>query len=292
MGHQKLFHTYDNYILQRREEYILKSTYDPEKDQSVVRSEMISSGKRIACYYYSDNNNKKAKEYFYLSALHADYAYEAYRNTWTEYNFKPYVCAILSDSESLIKRFANLKLNHIEWQGNGNSATFNLAIQGLLRSDEDMIFQSLQKYKDSYAKGEQKLWMKNHILAIESMMQKDKSGLEQAILGYEHKTIQKEMIKADICEEVISFWGTLWAKLGWMKGIYPMADTKRVPIELLESKPLKEYTIPYWFLRDFYRAQGVDWRYDPVYPELQDWENDPENPNRKKGGFFGKFFNF
>lgn len=53
-----------------------------------------------------------------------------------------------------------------------------------------------------------------------------------------------------------------------------------MPINVLEVKLIEEYTIPFWFLRDFYREQRIDWRYDPIYPALQDWMNDPENPKK------------
>ena len=63
-----------------------------------------------------------------------------------------------------------------------------------------------------------------------------------------------------------------------------------IPIDLLKISPLQEYPIPYKILRYWYRTEGINWNYQPIHPELQDWENDPENPDRNKGGFFKNLF--
>ena len=107
---------------------------------------------------------------------------------------------------------------------------------------------------------------------------------------FELKRNKRRFVKNDICEEIISFFPIVYAKIAWRKGLKVDPQSKYMPIELLEVRPLDEYTIPYWFLRDYYREKGIDWRYDPIHPELQDWENDPENPNRKNDGFFKKLF--
>jgi hypothetical protein len=82
-----------------------------------------------------------------------------------------------------------------------------------------------------------------------------------------------------------------YAKIALLNGIEVVPNSKYMPTSLLEVNLLEEYTIPYWFLRDFYREQGINWRYDPIYPELQDWENDPENTKKSgKNGLLNRIF--
>ena len=119
---------------------------------------------------------------------------------------------------------------------------------------------------------------------------KDIEKIEVNLNLLESSILKKHRINETLEEKYISINTTALAKLAWMHGMEVKIESDYVPRHLLPHEPLEEYTIPYKFLRDFYRNQGIDWRYDPIHPELQDWENDPENPNRKKGGYFNKLF--
>lgn len=130
----------------------------------------------------------------------------------------------------------------------------------------------------------------NYFLIYKGFLEKDADRLEKALNNLEHPQFRKVRQRRVTTEKYISSITTALSKLAWMHGMEVEVDSEYVPKELLPFEPLEEYTIPYKFLRDFYREQGVDWRYDPVYPELQDWDNDPENPDRKNGGFFKKLF--
>lgn len=97
-------------------------------------------------------------------------------------------------------------------------------------------------------------------------------------------------IKQDNTEKYFSCYTSAFVKLALNCGLSVELISELVPENLLPDQPLEEYTIPYMFLRDWCREQNLDWRYEPVHPELQDWDNDKENPNRNNGGFLSKLF--
>lgn len=109
---------------------------------------------------------------------------------------------------------------------------------------------------------------------------RDFKSLQKGIQKFENKSVKRKIRDSDSTEEVISFAPSIYAKIAWRNGMLFDPESKYLPIELLRIEPLQEYIIPYWFLRDFYRKQGVDWRYDPIHPELQDWKNDREHTGR------------
>lgn len=125
---------------------------------------------------------------------------------------------------------------------------------------------------------------------FEGFLEQNKTKIESALNIMESDEHKKPRIKSDEIEKYLSPQTIVVAKMAWMHGMEVEIDSPYVPKELLPFEPLEEYTIPYKFLRDYYRPLGYTWRYDPVYPELQDWDNDPENPDRDKGGFLKRLF--
>lgn len=173
----------------------------------------------------------------------------------------------------------------------GKPKHFIYAFHGLLRKDEALIQRWLDLFEEDIVKKKEIRWKRAHIACTEAVASGDIIAIEKALLLFEDIRIKSHAIKADLFEELLSFFPLAYAKISWLNGIEVMPNSKYMPISVLEVKPIEEYTIPYWFLRDFYREQGVDWRYDPIYPELQDWENDPENPkNSGKNGLLNKIF--
>ena len=130
----------------------------------------------------------------------------------------------------------------------------------------------------------------NYFKIYEGFLEKDGEKLEEALNYLEKPKFRKVRMREIIMEKHISIITTALAKMAWMHGMEVEIDSDYVPKSVLPFSPLAEYNIPYRFLRDYYRKEGIDWSYNPVHPELQDWENDPENPNRKKGGLLKKWF--
>ena len=228
-----------------------------------------------------------------FTAMINEYSFLKLNYNWPYWDMKPYAYALLSDNKALIERYAHLPVDqHIIYENpkDGTPKGFNYAFQGLLRDDPVLVEKGILSFQDDIDKKKSIGIHKAHIACAEAVFSKDKNAIEKALRSFEKNRIKNEMLKADICENVVSFFPIAYAKIAWLKGLEVDPQSKYMPLELLEVKPLDEYTIPYWFLRDYYREKGIDWRYDPIHPELQDWENDPENPNRKNGGFFKNLF--
>ncbi len=273
-------------------EYVIRS-YSDQWNQSRIRSQLILINKKLSVEetIHMRYNNVKMK--LSKAAQLAEYCFKVYNNNWPYWNMKPYSYALLSDNKALIERYAHLPVDeHIIYENpkDGVPKGFNYAFQGLLRDDLQLIERGMNSFKNDIDKRKSIGFHNAHIMCTEAIVSKDSSAIKKALQNFEKGRLKNEMIKADICENVISFFPIAYAKIAWLKGIEVDPESKYMPLELLKIKPLDEYTIPYWFLRDFYREQGIDWRYDPIHPELQDWGNDPENPDRKKGGFFKTLF--
>ena len=157
-----------------------------------------------------------------------------------------------------------------DWEGLKETIDYLKSIKG----DYDPLFHDIDNYFNIY----------------DAFLVKDKGMLEVALNKLEAESFRKVRQKQIPFEKYISIITTALAKLAWMHGMEVKIDSKYVPQELLPFVPLTEYTIPYKFLRDFYSAEGINWPYDPVYPELQDWANDPENPENNRKGYFRRLF--
>ena len=124
-----------------------------------------------------------------------------------------------------------------------------------------------------------------HFKLYKGFIKQDQVLIEQSIneLILENKKVNRRESIPE--EKYVSFGVLSYVKQAYK---YGMPIWKSINIETLHDylipqgwldyTPLSEYTISLKFLRDFYRRQNIDWRYAPIYPELQDWENDPENP--------------
>ena len=198
---------------------------------------------------------------------------------------------ILSDNTQLFKEL-NKKKNYKLGSEKGGWFGMQYALLQIADSDWSGLINTI-KYLKTVNRPYDSLFhnIENYFQLYEGFLTKDTTKVQSSLLELEKGENRIQRQKLITFEKDISIITLALGRLAWMHGMEVEIDSKYVPKELLPFKPLEEYTIPYKFLRDFYRKQGLDWRYDPVHPELQNWENDPENPDRKKGGLFGKLFN-
>jgi len=257
----------------------IKASFIMEINQKSILSRLANNEKILGLDYYINGNCNEIRNRFSFSTQILEFLFIKYNNNWPYWNMKPYTYALLSDHKGLIDRYANLPVDtHLLYDDpkKGMPKHFNYAFQGLLKEDSKLIQRGLDLFEEDIDKRKEIRWMRAHIACTKAVASGDLLAIKKALLLFEDKRIKSQAIKADICEEVLSFFPLAYAKIAWIKGIEVDTGSKFMPIELLEVKPLEEYTIPYWFLRDFYRELGINWCYDPIHPELQDWENDSE----------------
>ena len=271
-------------VLNGESKSIIKS-YDGDLIQKHVRHHFSRINTVRAINYCLSTQYQLSKKFFYNTSMIEEYCFLVHNNNWPYGNMKPYTYALLSDNRAIIERYAFLPVDeHLLYDEpkKGMPKQFNYTLQGLLRDDQDLINRGLSMCETEIDKRIEIRWNRAHIACTESIASGDPNEVKRALLLFEDNRFKSKAIQADLCEHVLSLFPLAYAKIAWLKGIEVEPVTKYMPIELLEIKPLKEYTIPYWFLRDFYREKNVDWRYDPNYPELQNWNSDPENPDRKQ----------
>lgn len=261
-------------------------SFKSELSQEVVRRHLAKVNSTISVEMYLSNNIEGFKQRMSYASMTYQYCYQKYGNDWPYWNVKPYAYALLSDNIDLVDQF--LKMEIVDREYNDAPVYFNYAIRGLLNNEEELISKAIDILDEKIRKKKEVLWSRAQKKCVLAIVDKDIGMLVEGLTDFEVSKLKKQAIDADICEEYLSFFSLFFAKIAWMKGMEVDHESEFIPLELLKADPLKEYTIPYWFLRDWYRKQGIDWRYDPIHPELQDWENDPENPNRRNSGFFRK----
>ena len=278
----------------QRLQVLVERFHSPDWRQSEIRGSLTNSFAYIALENYRNDKFSACKSYFSHAAMVAEYCFHEYHNNWPYWNMKPYTYALLSDHQALIDRYARLHVDEVILYPNDKKAQpayWNYLISGILSDDEVILMKGFnQIQKEFISKNKEVSISTAHLLCSEGLLENNESKVRDGLHKFDLKRNKKRFIDNDICEEILSFFPLAYAKIAWLKGMEIDPGSPYMPIELLRVAPLEEYTIPYWFLRDWYRDQGVDWRYDPLYPELQNWDNDPENPNKKKDGFFKRLF--
>jgi hypothetical protein len=263
---------------------------DPKYNKKQVQMTMKSNTKIIGLYKsLLDKNQESAKLYLSTTGMLFDLFNESY-NRKEEYWFpvQSLAAVLISGNDKLYKIINQRKKINLSNDKTGlfirNKALFEIALGDWIKLEKTYThFDKIYEHHHNTFDDKKQIKM-----VYQAFLEKDVNKLNLGLNSLETKTLRRARQKHANIEKYISVLTLAFAKLAWMHGMEVEIDSKYVPKELLPFKPLEEYTIPYKFLRDFYRKQGLDWRYDPVHPELQNWENDPENPDRKKGGLFGK----
>lgn len=195
---------------------------------------------------------------------------------------------VMSDNMDLLKLlYSNCKYEYKEKYPieSGVIALFQMVCgdwEGL-KNTHDFI----EKYADNTFWQSKVVWLSIY----QSVLNGEASILKEQIKLLDSADFKRSRVGNDPAEKNISPYSIALTKIAIIHNIDIDIASRYIPMNILSFEPLKDYTIPYKFLRDYYRPLGYNWRYDPVYPELQDWDNDPENPDRDKGGFCRRLFN-
>jgi len=269
----------------RREKMIFENHWNKNKIASSMKIDFLSSGK-----YSILKNLEDYKSDLATGGVLYDFALtEVSNGYWIGTDDISLI--ILSDHANLFHEL-NKRKNYTLGEEEGGWCGMQYAMLQIAASDWDGLRSTIE-YLKGVTPPYDKLFhdIEIYFQLYNGFLEKDKQMIEDALNALESEEYRKVRQKLLTIEKDVSIITLALGRLAWMHGMEVEIDSEYVPKELLPFEPLEEYTIPYKFLRDFYRKQGVDWRYDPVHPELQDWDIDPENPNRKKDGFFKRLFN-
>ena len=270
----------------------LKRLNDPNFIVDKVESSLKFPYQSIAIHHLS--NRKKEINYrklYFISGLMWHYINEKYNVQANGYWF-PFeqVCYLIYSDNSQLIDLVN-KSDSFPFNGEYLGNYFSQMLLAIATKNWNKLSDVYRLYMATFENSGSWFCEKDIYTDIFSaFIDRDIDKLSVQIKLLETPKIKKARIKEDTKEKYFSKYTTAFAKLAKMNDMEITIDSEYVPKHLLSYSPLEEYTIPYRFLRDWCREQGINWRYDPIHPELQDWDNDPENPNRDKGGFFKKLF--
>ena len=229
------------------------------------------------------------KKMYHVSSLMHEYFFKTYAENWLP--LSTLMKLSLSDHNEILQRLCKMRKIEYYQDQNGQLGYLN-AFYNILEGDWEGLKDTIVYLKNIRGDYSDFFYPEVHFVIFEGFINKDQSAIEYGLNELLQDKYHKKRIADSIEEKFIAFEVLAYAKQAWKYGIEVWKygdkinpDSPYIPAAMLPYEPLPEYTIPYKFLYEFYQQQGVNWRYDPVYPELQG-----ENPKKGKGGFFGGLF--
>lgn len=251
------------------EDHILKSRRTNQDSNRIYLSFLNINAYVGLGEYFLKQDILASKKRFAILGQVAEYANNSLKSTWLTAGFRNYTYSLCSDHLELIKRMGSLTIHEVIRETRTTENCIMFAMMSLIREDWEEVEYYISVLKGFMKKAQHSPYTPLNILTLEAFRDNDGDKLKKALEGYENKKLKAHRKKIIPDEKYVSV-GTLgFLKLAWLRGMEIEAESEYLPKEWLPHRPLEEYTIPYWFLRDYYREQGVGWRYEPVYPELQ-----------------------
>lgn len=202
--------------------------------------------------FFINSNLQLTKQEFYIIGGLTENLVNKYDSDILEWSNIHKCAPLLSDNESLIQRFANLKNSNFVTSKKDIGVVTN-AIQNCIKNDdkalkEDIIV--LEKMEEK-SKGEEKRYYEMSKLFFTAYLNNDKQAITQSLkdsLAYKTKNAKKY---SDLVSQFIATPEIGYAKLAWRKGMEIDLNHTLVPQELLPVKPNAEYFDTYDFLINY-----------------------------------------
>jgi hypothetical protein len=259
---------YKNYIQQEPEKILQSRNENLIQKNLRLGFDNINSVLSLGCYFFSSGLSSMKKRFSYTGQM-AEYLNNHYEVPWLPYRFSNFSYTLCSDHKELIARFGTLKIpDSVKAIGQTENCVM-LAMMDLIREDWTGVAHYISVLERLAQKPKPSAYTPIHIATLKAFIDQDADALQKALIRFEDKKLKAHRKKVNMHEKYVSIVPLGYAKLAWLRGMEIQLDSEYIPKDWLPYQPLEEYTIPYWFLRDYYRSQGVDWRYDPIYPEIQ-----------------------
>ena len=212
---------------------------------SVLRSLMGTARVRAIHAYYVKNDISAFKQNAYL-ATRLSLASVGQDGGSTFEVADDLFYALLSDSSGAINAMAAVEVPQL-LQSRMNplhSRFYVYMLQMAIRGENEIVQQMIRKVATNGRKPERiEAAAGRDFFSL--LLKRDQAGLEERI-----KTKHAKPKNQDVeTENFLSFFGTLEAKLCWLKGIPVQIDSPWVPMELMPVQPLDHYDDVYDFLK-------------------------------------------
>lgn len=266
--HQKI-DLFEYYIKKERE--TLNMTKQSGFDQKGVKSSLTNINNFLAIHSLLENQSIiNSKERCSTIGQLAEYLNTYLASaTWLGYRFSNFTYALCSDHLQLIERLGKLPIHPSIASVAQSENCIMFAMMALIRKDEEAVEQYIRTLEGIMRNSKASKYVPIYMDTLKGFVNKDPVALKRAILKFEDKRLKAGRIRANVDEKYISIMALGFTKLAWLQGMEIKVESEYIPKAWLPHNPLKDYTIPYWFLRDYYRELGVGWTYQPVYPEIQ-----------------------
>ena len=169
---------------------------------------------------------------------------------------------VLSDNESLIQRYAtmryqkgiNAELSMDEMVAIGQLPIWCNTVQLFMTNDHAGVEKNLNIIETKTLKKlpKKEEGLKDDYEFYKALNVGDKGKMEEVLEKLTTPVIHKKRNDNNLLNQYISLPALGYAKLAWRKGVEVEVKSNLVPKELLPIKPLKNYEIPYEFLKEIF----------------------------------------
>ncbi|SIO50123.1 Imm49 family immunity protein [Chitinophaga niabensis] len=189
--------------------------------------------------FFIDEDVAKAKRYFYNCGLRDVFLTARYDEKILDFGINHLSYALLSDNETLIREYANLRHSNYEAMIQNGRSTPMFALQCLIKEDWSEFERAMAIIN---TKTIRKLGMALDAEFYTALAEKNKEKIQQVIEELvSPKVHKKRNVHHILKNEFISHPAIGYAKLAWLKGIEVEIRSPLIPRELLEVAPLAVY---------------------------------------------------
>jgi hypothetical protein len=265
----------------------LANHYIKEKNIKAADRELKNDTYLIAKYYLMlGEKYEEAKYWLSVSAMMHEYYNKTYNEPWVP---APILNLLsISDHTEVLLRLC--KMRKIEYyQDSGGQLGWTNANYQIIEGDWEGLKDTvvyLKNIRGSYTVFDRP---ELYLSLLEGFINKDQCLIESVLDEFETPDEIEKRKKQDEAPAFVSILTLAMAKQAWRHGIQVWQyhdqltlNHPLVPKELVPYEPLKEYSIPFKFLKEFYRKEGIKWKYAPIHPEIQ---------GETAKGFWGRLFN-
>ncbi len=247
----------------------VQKTYDIEAyDQKSVRGRFASLHLYFATANVLESDYVSARTNFLISALISDYVYTNHADDWISWHVRPYYYALLSGEEGIIRRYAELGHQTSSPQLKNPIGWMASVFRGLILGDNDSLRFGSPIIDEKIRKRESVGYLRASKECLEAIMESDRHRLLKSVAKFQTARMKSQVSRMFFPAEFLSFETAFYLLLGQRCGMEINSYKDELISPFLSQAVDYSPSIPYRFLIEHCRRIGLDWRFEPLFPEI------------------------
>lgn len=187
-----------------------------------------------------------AKQHYYIYGRLQEVAIKEYDARLFEYNIQSIGNVLLSDNNTLIRRFSDLRYNGMEASvEKGGPAIWCHTLCMFIQNNKEIAARNILLIE----KNKEQL-MQPDLAFFKGLYNGDKAAMTAAIQQLLEPKLHKKRNDDPMFVNVISHPALTYLKLAWYRGFEIVVDSPLIPAALLPVQPLEVYEETYEFLKN------------------------------------------